>query len=163
VSPAMNMADLREDESSSPEDASTERRFDNQERAFEQALTATNTQKVASLNAWLGTNSTKKQVNLQSVDVELAKATVKLRARDLDVRLKRLLAWFAVIAVGAQLLVANFIFARWSVVGAPPPSDTVLIAWLSSTVVEIIGIIAIVARNLFPDKAARKGKSDSGK
>ncbi len=92
---------------------------------------------------------------MPSVDVELAKATVKLRARDLDVRLKRFLAFFAVIAVSVQLAVADVYFLRGVLVGEVP-SDTVLVAWLSSTVVEVIGIVAIVARNLFPNRVRRR-------
>lgn len=128
---------------------------DEVERAFRTAEAATDKERIASMDGWLGRSQRKQNVNLPSVDVELAKATVKLRARDLDVRLKRFLAFFAVIAVSVQLSVADVYFVRLFVVGQAP-SDTVLVAWLSSTVVEVIGIVAIVARNLFPDRTRRR-------
>jgi len=93
-------------------------------------------------------------------DVELATAIVKLRARQQDVKLKRMLALFAVVAVSVQLLVADLILMRWIVFGETAPSDGVLVAWMSATVVEVIGIVAIVARNLFPGKPG-KGKAPS--
>ncbi|KTR41662.1 hypothetical protein NS263_04075 [Curtobacterium oceanosedimentum] len=126
-------------------------RDDEVERAFQSAKAATDQERIASMEGWLGRVQRGAQVDLPSVDVELAKATVKLRARDLDVRLKRFLAFFAVIAVSVQLAVADVYFLRSVLVGAEP-SDTVLVAWLSSTVVEVIGIVAIVARNLFPNR-----------
>ncbi|MBT1546422.1 hypothetical protein [Curtobacterium aurantiacum] len=138
--------ELREGRGSSPSDEV--------ERAFRTAEAATDKERIASMDGWLGRSQRKQNVNLPSVDVELAKATVKLRARDLDVRLKRFLAFFAVIAVSVQLSVADVYFVRLIVVGQAP-SDTVLVAWLSSTVVEVIGIVAIVARNLFPDRTRR--------
>ena len=128
---------------------------DSTERAFEQARAAAEPESLSSLNSldsWLGRPSRNERLELNSVDVELAKATVKLRARDLDVRLKRLLALFAISAVSIQLAVADYYFISNALTGAEPPSDTVLVAWLSSTVVEVIGIVLIVARNLFPDK-----------
>jgi hypothetical protein len=133
------------------------------ERAFEQARAAAEPESLSSLNSldsWLGRPSKNERLELNSVDVELAKATVKLRARDLDVRLKRLLALFAIGAVSVQLAVADYYFVSNALVGDEPPSDTVLVAWLSSTVVEVIGIVLIVARNLFPNKG--KGR-ESGK
>lgn len=75
------------------------------ERAFRSADAATDQERIASMEGWLGRSQRRAQVDLPSVDVELAKATVKLRARDLDVRLKRFLAFFAVTAVSVQLAV----------------------------------------------------------
>lgn len=80
---------------------------------------------------------------------------MKLRARDLDVKLKKMLAWVVMIAVCSQLAVSDF-FLIYYVVTSVKPSEPLIIAWLSASVVEIIAIVVVIARNLFPD---RNGKS----
>lgn len=141
------------------EEATAERRAATTESAFEKAKAAKGSEPVARLEeGWLG-RKRRRSANaseLDSLDAQQARAAVKLRARDLDVRLKRILAIFAVSAVGVQLLVADLVFARWMLLDAAAPSDTVVVSWLSATVVEVIGIVAIVARNLFPDRGRKK-------
>lgn len=126
--------------------------------AFEQASTVTDAEPIHSLGGFSWRRRTRERIALLPDEVELATASVKLRAREQDVGLKRMLALFAVIAVGFQLLVADLILMPWIVLGAQAPSDAVLIAWMSSTVVESIGIVAIVARNLFPGRRRRRKK-----
>lgn len=141
------------------EEATAERRAATTESAFEKAQAAKGSEPVARLEeGWLGRKRRRSASasELDSLDAQQARAAVKLRARDLDVRLKRILAIFVVAAVGAQLVVADLVFAKWMLFGAAAPSDTVVVSWLSATVVEVIGIVAIVARNLFPDRGRRK-------
>jgi hypothetical protein len=125
-------------------------------RAFQKAQSARNAKPIDSLDKIRWRRHPKESIALLPADVEVATATVKLRARDQDVRLKRLLALFAVVAVGFQLLVADLILMPWIILGQAAPSDAVLIAWMSATVVEVIGIVAIVARNLFPGKRRKR-------
>lgn len=66
--------------------------------------------------------------------------------------LRRLIAIFAIAAVSVQLVSASLLFwgylawPHWRI-GTP---TQVVIAWLSATVVEVIGIVVIIAKNLFP-------------
>jgi hypothetical protein len=121
------------------------------EEAFEQAAEAQNAEPIADLKSrWR--RRPRASVVLEPAEREARKASLKLRAREQDVGLKRLLASVAIAAVILQLLVADAFLAYYVLWADRAPSDTVLIAWLSASVVEVIGIVAIVARNLFPNK-----------
>lgn len=144
--------------------AEDERRSGHADRAFEKAAQTKERKPVAHLEGWLGRGRRKRASSyLVPIDAVQARAAIKLRARDSDVRLKRLLAIFAVSAVGAQLAAADLVFVRWMLLDGDAPSDTVILAWLSATVVEVIGIVAIVARNLFPDKNRRESNGAAEK
>ncbi|WP_151199574.1 hypothetical protein [Cryobacterium sp. LW097] len=84
--------------------------------------------------------------------------TLKRRDRGQDIFLKRVLAYFAIGAVAVQLAVANFFFWHYLQRLNFAASDPVMVAWLSATVIEVIGIVAIIARNLFPNRGGREGK-----
>nr|WP_201471371.1 hypothetical protein [Microbacterium hydrocarbonoxydans] len=119
--------------------------------AFEQAAEAQDAKPLKSLqHRWR--RKPRATVDLEPAERAARKATLKLRAREQDVGLKRLLAWVAIAAVILQLLVADAFLAYYVLAPGAKPSDTVLIAWLSASVVEVIGIVAIVARNLFPNR-----------
>ena len=73
------------------------------------------------------------------------------RDKEQDLRLKGIYGIWVLVIVSVQVLVVNvlmFLYAglgrHWDVTG------TVLQVWLSATVVELIGVLAIVARYLFP-------------
>ncbi|WP_124767482.1 hypothetical protein [Plantibacter sp. PA-3-X8] len=139
-----------EDQEEGPEDATQV-----DEGAFAQAAGIQDAQPITDLRPrWR--RRPRATVELQPAEREARKATLKLRAREQDVGLKRLMAWVAISAVILQLLVADAFLAHYVLLATPNPSDTVLIAWLSASVVEVIGIVAIVARNLFPDRTKRK-------
>lgn len=125
--------------------------------AFNQAAVAQDVEPIATLKPKSKRRS-RLSVVLEPAEREARKATLKLRAREQDVGLKRLLAWVAIAAVVIQLLVADAFLAHYVLWAPRAPSDTVLIAWLSASVIEVIGIVAIVARNLFPDRA-KQGSS----
>lgn len=97
----------------------------------------------------------KEQFTLMPAEQEAAKAAVKLRARHLDVGLKNLLTWVVIIAVGLQLIVSDVFLLYYVIWSDHQFSETVIVSWLSASVIEIIGIVAIIARNLFPSKARR--------
>ena len=122
------------------------------EDAFEQAAEAKEAQPITALvPRWR--RRPRASVVLEPSELFSRKATLKLRAREQDVSLKRLLASVAIAAVILQLLVADAFLAYYMLWAKHPPSETVLIAWFSASVVEVIGIVAIVARNLFPKRA----------
>ncbi|QWS32600.1 hypothetical protein [Curtobacterium aetherium] len=76
---------------------------------------------------------------------------VVLADHHLDVQLKAVVARGALLAMGVQLFVADTVFVLYAWLGTdwtvPGP---VILGWLSATVVEVIGVVAIVARYLFP-------------
>lgn len=58
--------------------------------------------------------------------------------------------------LGAQLLVADVVFIVFAWVGKGwdlPPG--VIEIWLASTVVQVVGVVAIVTRHLFPNRDGR--------
>jgi len=122
------------------------------EEAFEQAAEAKEAKPITAL-APRWRRKPRESMVLEPSERIARKATLKLRAREQDVSLKRLLAWVAIAAVILQLLVADAFLAYYMLWAAQAPSETVLIAWLSASVVEVIGIVAIVARNLFPNRS----------
>lgn len=91
---------------------------------------------------------------------ELSLQTVKARDRNQNIRLKKMLARFAIAAVSFQLAAAFVVLVYYLCVTSPEPSEMVIVAWLSATVVEVIGIVYIIARNLFPDRARRKSNEE---
>lgn len=55
--------------------------------------------------------------------------------------------------LGAQLLIADAVFVAFAWVGmrwALPPG--VIEAWLAATVIQVVGVVAIVTRHLFPNR-----------
>ena len=94
----------------------------------------------------------KSRVEIVSSDEELSLAALKSRDRKQTISLKRTLAYFAIVAVSVQLLCANVMFALylWTPEWRENTPPEVIIAWMSATVVEVIGIVVIIARNLFP-------------
>jgi len=76
---------------------------------------------------------------------------VVLADHDLDVRLKSIVARWSVGAMVGQLAVADAVFVLYAWLGVDWKIEPeVILGWLSATVVEVIGIVVIVARYLFP-------------
>jgi glutathione S-transferase len=58
--------------------------------------------------------------------------------------------------LGAQFLIADAVFVAFAWAGmrwALPPG--VIEAWLAATVVQVVGVIAVVTRHLFPNRDGR--------
>lgn len=89
------------------------------------------------------------QTGAQAVEEELHRAA-RRNART-DSRLREFLGYGAVFAAGAQFVVADVAFyiygahADWRI----PPE--VMIGWLGATVAQIIGIVLVIAKYLFPE------------
>ncbi|MFF9562933.1 hypothetical protein ACF1AJ_06265 [Leifsonia sp. NPDC014704] len=88
---------------------------------------------------------------------ETALASVKLRQQEMKLKhqeqlleLRRTLAANATKIVIVQLLAANFFFAAYLAFNIVRPEPAIMVAWLSATVVEVIGILWVIARSLFP-------------
>ena len=89
--------------------------------------------------------------------------TLKLAQREQDMRLRRKLSDYAIWIVIVQLAVANLFFGFYLWHNPIDPQPPIMIAWLSSTVVEVVGILWVIARNLFPyrDKSYPKSAKDT--
>lgn len=75
-----------------------------------------------------------------------------------DQSLKKIYALSALVGVGIQLLIADAAFFWYlrDASGAVP--GAVMDVWLGATVVQVIGIILVITRYLFPPR----GRSDDG-
>lgn len=106
------------------------------------------------------------------VDSETALAAVRIRLEKLkaknqkqDLRLRKQLARNATRFVAIQLVVSNIFFGMYLGFNVSNPSSQVMIAWLASSVIEVIGILAVIARSLFPvpkEPKEKKDEKDSG-
>lgn len=65
-------------------------------------------------------------------------------------RLRRLIANWAIFFVIAQLACSNVFFWLYLSSNSYVVEPQVMIAWLSACVVEVIGILVVIARSLFP-------------
>ena len=158
VSTAIDVASLRVGEGNAVPRAREEDPEPSNESAFTAAAGAKDAQLIAGLESDARQKKPQKRMYLASAEAEAATAAVKLRSREQDVRLKRTMSWVVIIAVGLQLIVADWFLIHTVALSGRTPPESVLVAWLSASVVEVLGIVAIVARNLFPDRGSRSRK-----
>lgn len=90
-------------------------------------------------------------------DSESALLAVKLRLRNAqvdneeqDLNLRRMVAKWSIGFVCAQLIAANLFFGWYLWFNRVDPDAKIMTVWLASTVIEVIGIVAVIARSLFP-------------
>lgn len=104
---------------------------------------------------------------LRAVELRLRNAHVANEEQDLNLR--RMVARWSIGFVCAQLIASNGFFGWYLWFNNIAPDPKVMIAWLTSSVIEVIGIVAVIARSLFPGNAVRKkpkltkAKSKTGK
>lgn len=78
---------------------------------------------------------------------------LKRKAADLEHRLKNRYATWILILLGAQLLIANAIFTAFAWAGEDwELSTSVVQVWLAATVVQVVGVVYVVTRHLFPNR-----------
>lgn len=72
-----------------------------------------------------------------------------------DITMRRNFAFWAALVVTIQLVFSNVVFVLYASRGrAWDVPTTAISAWLSATLVEVIGIVLVVARYLFPRRDA---------
>lgn len=101
---------------------------------------------------------------LRAVELRLRNAQVANEEQDLGLR--RLVARWSIGFVCAQLLAANLFFGWYLWFNRVNPDGKIMMVWLTSSVIEVIGIVAVIATSLFPSKKRRKlkpGKLGNGK
>lgn len=91
-------------------------------------------------------------------DRETRENLQKLTKANQRLRLRRLVANWAILFVIIQLISSNVFFWYYMSENDFLINPNVVIAWLSACVVEVIGILVVIARSLFP----RRDKSSSG-
>lgn len=85
--------------------------------------------------------------------------TLKAENRQQDIRLRKRLAYWAIAFVGAQLVASNIFFGVYIFSNRADASSQVMTAWLAASVIEVIGILLVIARSLFPVKGGNGGGS----
>jgi len=148
--------------SAEDEDAWLERAVAEEQEAFRLALEAERNLASGRGRSRRRPRSSTSRIAVVDPEEELNLQTLKLRDRQQTMRLRLFLAWFAIAAVSVQLIAANLLF--WNYLARPEwrlgtPTE-VVVAWLSATVVETIGIVVIIARNLFPANLKGIGRRD---
>lgn len=78
-------------------------------------------------------------------------ADIKRADQRLDLLLKRLVAGFALLAVAGQLFIADLVFWRYASCGLNwnLPTESIQ-TWLGATVIQVLGILYVITRYLFP-------------
>ena len=92
----------------------------------------------------------------------IRKREQKLRERIDEHGLRKKVAKYAYIATAVQIAVADavFIVYAWAGVSWNVPTAAIA-AWLSATVVQVIAVLLVITRYLFPE-GGRKGRKMAG-
>jgi|GEM_PF-5807632 len=69
-----------------------------------------------------------------------------------NVLLKNAFARWILSILAGQLLLTNLAFFLFGVFSGWQVSDAVMLGWMGGTVVEVIGIVLVVVKNLFPSQ-----------
>jgi hypothetical protein len=78
---------------------------------------------------------------------------LKRKSAELEHGLKKTYATWILVLLGFQLALANAIFVAFAWVGEGWDLSTPVIqAWLAATVVQIVGVVLVVTRHLFPNR-----------
>lgn len=88
----------------------------------------------------------------------------KLRMDDheLDHTLKKRLGHFAIVVMVAQLVVADGIFVVYAYQAGWDLDAPVMVAWLSAAVVQVVGVVLVIAKYLFPQSGNPWNSEPSG-
>lgn len=76
-------------------------------------------------------------------------------------RLRRLVANWAIFFVTLQLACSNWFFWTYLAENRFSVPEGVMISWMSACVVEVIGILVVIARSLFPKRDRLSSEKDS--
>ncbi|WPF66391.1 MULTISPECIES: hypothetical protein [unclassified Corynebacterium] len=90
--------------------------------------------------------------SLASYSEELNK--LKIEDHRLDSRLKKVLGYGIPILVLLQLIVMDIVFIGYAYIQvidrSLPLSDSIIIAWITTTIAQVIGLAMVVTKYLFP-------------
>lgn len=80
---------------------------------------------------------------------------LRMADHQLDLTLKRVIGYGAPLALAIQLVIVNVVLITAIKLELLNFSDRLAIAWLTSTIVEVIGVVLVVAKYLFPGTGSR--------
>lgn len=103
----------------------------------------------------LSDRSSKESEDVFNYDDERNRAKIAKLKNDNEMR-KAFFAWASKLTV-AIITINSVLFAIYMAVhawGVHPVPESVMLAWVTSTIVEVLGIVAIIARYLFPGKGS---------
>lgn len=92
--------------------------------------------------------------------VALRREEVYLENQQQNLALRKSIAEIAVWAVGIQMFLTNVTFVGYMNAVDYQPEPVVMISWMTSTVVQIVGIAMVVTRNLFPRRNGNSKKDE---
>lgn len=117
-----------------------------------------------------GAKKASAQIDTETADELVAKSSgispapvddAEIRARgaaaadaEQNVSLKKTFAWALLALLALQLVATNVAFYIFGASASWHISDSVMLGWMAATVVEVIGIVLVVVKNLFPSRAA---------
>lgn len=92
-------------------------------------------------------------IEIEKLHIEIEKLRAEVARKRQSNLLRVILAIFALLFVGAQLIASDWLVFQYMnaqlAVGRTLPTEF-LIAWLAASLVEVIGILWVIARSLFP-------------
>ncbi|HTL42225.1 MAG TPA: hypothetical protein VL294_12205 [Pseudolysinimonas sp.] len=71
---------------------------------------------------------------------------------ELDVKLKKMVAAIALILMAIQIVVADIVFVVYGNAQEWKIDTPAISAWLGATVIEVIGVVLVIASYLFPKR-----------
>lgn len=92
--------------------------------------------------------------------VALRRELIYLKNQQQNLELRKYIANIAVWAVGIQMFLTNVTFVGYMNAVDYRPESEVMISWMASTVVQIVGIAMVVTRNLFPSRNGNSKKDE---
>lgn len=87
-------------------------------------------------------------------DAEMRTRGAAAKDAEQNVSLKKTFAWALLALLALQLAATNVAFYIFAASASWHISDSVMLGWMAATVVEVIGIVLVVVKNLFPTRAA---------
>lgn len=85
------------------------------------------------------------------------KRTVKARKEAQDLAWRPLVFWGVLIVVAVTLVASLGLMIAYAIIKKGDMDPTVLAAWFGSAVIQVIGLLAIVTRSLFPNNGHSDG------
>lgn len=85
-------------------------------------------------------------------------AQLAVRDYQQDIELKRKIGTWALIGAAAQIVAADAVFIAYAIANHWDIPPSTIQFWLGAAVVEVIGVLLVIARSLFP----AQGKSNAG-
>ncbi|WP_284850256.1 hypothetical protein [Corynebacterium rhinophilum] len=105
-------------------------------------------------------DDTSTEAQLNAVKLRREKTYLKNQQQNLDLRRK--IAGHSTWAVAIQMVLTNLIFIIYMFAVSFRPESEVMIAWMSSTVVQIVGIALVVAKGIFPQRSGSRMQDEEG-